>query len=155
VVVTFNHWLTGLVPDKADGSGFASAPFAVMLIPSGPDGSVTMANTGSLWSAPSGIDSGDLPVPATLVYHQNADGTSTITLTANQPLASDVYLISVSGSLTDLAGNMLTGDRGTPGALHSSFALQGSPVDPRPLTQRLGCRQQQPDPAARHDCRHV
>ncbi|MDR3663708.1 MAG: Ig-like domain-containing protein, partial [Mycobacterium sp.] len=133
VIVTFNHWLVGLTADQSDGSGFASAPFAAMLTPSGPDGKTTQALTGSLWSAPSGVDSGDLPVPATLVYHQNVDGTSTITLTADQPLSADVYLITVSAALADLAGNTLTSQGGALGTFYSSFTLAPTPANATPL----------------------
>ena len=84
--------------------------------------------TGNLWSAPNGVDSGDLPVPATLVYHVNADGTSTITLTADQVLTTDVYLITING-LTDIAGNVLTNAQGVAGPVYSSFTLQATPVN--------------------------
>src|SRR5262249_14774117 len=94
IVVSFNHKILGIVPDSPI-NGFANNPFAVMLIPSGPDGGTQLANHQPLWSAPSGVDKGDLPVPATLVYHENADGTSTITLTPAFPLPTDVYLISI------------------------------------------------------------
>ncbi|MDR3632440.1 MAG: Ig-like domain-containing protein [Isosphaeraceae bacterium] len=115
VVISFNERIAGLIPDLTNGQGVAGYPFAVMLIPSGPDGPANQAQTGSLWAAPSGVDGGDLPIPATLVYHVNADGTSTITLTPDQPLAADIYLITVS-SLSDLAGNTLAGP------VFSSFA---------------------------------
>lgn len=119
VVVVFNDWLTGLTPDLSNGKGLASQPFAVMLIPSGPDGPAIQAQTGGLWAAPSGIDGGNLPVPATLVYHENANGTSTITLTPNQPLSADIYLIAIAG-LSDLAGNSLNGP------IYSSFAYHAA-----------------------------
>ncbi|MDR3634144.1 MAG: Ig-like domain-containing protein, partial [Isosphaeraceae bacterium] len=129
VVVTFNHDLAGLTPDVANGGAFTSSPFAVMLIPSGPDGgALNAAHAASLWTAPSGVDSGDLPVPATLVYHQNADGTSQITLTPALPLSTDIYLISVNG-LTDLAGNPLSGAGGRGTAYYTSFDYHASPVN--------------------------
>ncbi|MDR3635318.1 MAG: Ig-like domain-containing protein [Isosphaeraceae bacterium] len=134
VVVTFSGGLAGLVPDKADGSGFASNPFAVMLVPSGPEGGGLYANGQSLWSAPYGVDGGDLPIPATLVYHQNANGTSTITLTPDLGLNTDIYLISISGSLVDLAGNSLTNAQGNTGQEYSSFDLHASAATSTPLS---------------------
>ncbi|MDR3637603.1 MAG: Ig-like domain-containing protein, partial [Isosphaeraceae bacterium] len=128
IVVTFNHWLTGLVPDQANGSGFASNPYAVVLIPSGSEGGARSAAGETLWSAPTGYDSGDVATPATLVYHQNTNGTSTITLTPDQPLATDVYLVSVNG-LTDVAGNTLTDSNGNPAPVYDSFTFQASPAD--------------------------
>ena len=133
IVVTFNHWLAGLVPDQADGSGFASKPFAVALIPSGPDGGALFAQGLPLWSAPSGFDSGDVAMPVTLVYHQNTDGTSTISLTPNQPLATDVYLVSING-LSDIAGNALTNANGSSAPVYHSFTFQASASDSAPLT---------------------
>ena len=133
VVVTFSGWLAGLVPDRANGSGFASNPFAVILVPSGPEGGGLYGNGASLWNAPYGVDGGDLPIPSTMVYHQNADGTSTITLTPNMGLNTDIYLISVSAGITDLAGNVLTNAQGNPGPQYSSFDLHASPTDTTPL----------------------
>jgi len=133
VVVTFNGYLAGFVPDKADGSGFASDPFAVMLVPSGPEGGGQFAKGDPLWNAPYGVDGGDLPIPGTLVYHQNADGTSTITLKLNQQLNTDIYLISISNGLTDLAGNPLTDSHGNTGPQYSSFDLNASPQNTAPL----------------------
>jgi hypothetical protein len=129
VVVTFSHPLAGITVDPK--TGLASPPFAVTLTPAGPDGLTTLVATGgkSYWSAPSGIDSGDLPVPATLSYVQNPDGTSSIILTAQQPLATDVYVITVSGNLTDLAGNPLMSASGGTGNIFSSFTLRPSPVN--------------------------
>ncbi len=121
VVVTFNRALAGLVADQPNGSGFASNPFAVMLIPAGPDGQATAQATGVFWSAPSGHDNGDLPLPATAVYHVNPDGSSTITLTPQQPLSTDIYLIEINGE-HDLFGNPLATDAaGDPGVVFSSF----------------------------------
>jgi hypothetical protein len=134
IVVTFSGGLAGLVPDKADGSGFASNPFAVMLVPSGPEGGSEYARGTPLWNAPYGVDGGDLPIPATLVYHQNADGTSTVTLTPAESLSSDIYLISISGGLTDLAGNPLTDAQGNAGPQYSSFDLHAAGQVPTPLT---------------------
>jgi hypothetical protein len=128
IVVTFNRALTGLVPDQPDGSGFAGNPFAVILVPSGPEGGARAVQGLPLWSAPSGFDSGDVALPARLVYHVNDDGTSTITLTPNQPLATDVYLVSVDG-LSDVAGNALTYSNGNPAPVYDSFTLQASPED--------------------------
>ncbi len=126
VVVTFNHWLAGITVNAT--TGYASPAFSVMLIPAGPDALTTQASTGVLWSAPSGQDSGDLPVPATLKYHQNADGTSTLTLTPKQPLTTDVYLITVDG-LSDLAGNPLENISGAPGNYFASFEYQALPAN--------------------------
>ncbi|MDR3632657.1 MAG: Calx-beta domain-containing protein [Isosphaeraceae bacterium] len=133
VVLTFTHKLAGLTPDVSNGSAFTSNPFAVMLVPSGPDGGALFAaHAASLWTAPSGVDSGDLPVPATLVYHENANGTSQITLTPALPLSTDIYLISANG-LTDLAGNALTGGGGPGTTYYTSFDLHASPVNATPL----------------------
>ena len=129
IVVTFNRPLAGLVADKTDGTGFANTPFAVMLIPSGPDGLATQKATGVFWSAPAGDDSGDLPIPATAVYHVNSDGTSTITLTPDQPLATDIYLITVNG-LSDAFGDPLAKDAaGDPGNVYASFDYRPTAVN--------------------------
>ncbi len=133
ILVTFNHPLANLVPDQPKSAGFASDPFAVMLIPSGPDGGARLTNgSPSLWSAPSGVDSGDLPVPASMVYHVNADGTSQITLTPAFPLSSDIYLIAVQGE-SDVAGNAVTDANGNPGPIYSSFDYQASPSSTVPF----------------------
>ncbi len=127
IVVTFNRSLAGLVPDKSNGTGLASSPFAVMVIPSGPDGQATQKATDVFWSAPSGIDAGDLPLPGTAVYHVNSNGNSTITLTPKQPLATDIYLISVN-NVSDAFGDPLSTDiAGDPGTVFTSFEY-------RPLT---------------------
>ncbi len=118
VVVTFSHRLAGLVANQYDGHGMAASPYAVMLIPSGPDGGARAAQGLALWTAPSGYDAGDLPVPATAVYTENADGTSTITLTPHVPLPADIYVISI-GAVMDLAGNSVPGGR-----VYSSFDLR-------------------------------
>ncbi len=141
IVITFNHPLAGLVADDPSTdslthpSSFRSNPFAVMLLPSGPDGQVVnIPQTGSLWTAPSGYDSGNLPVPATLLYQVNsANGTSTITLTPDQPLASDVYLVSVNGLLNDLAGNPLANQNGTIGTVFENFIYRPTPINASPL----------------------
>jgi len=119
VVVKFNHTLQGLTPDNP--AAFAGIPFSVMLIPSGPDGGARFAAGLPLWTAPSGLDDGDLPVPATLVYHANADGTSQITLTPAFPLSTDIYLIQIGG-LTDVAGNQVGGT----GVVFASFDYHAS-----------------------------
>ncbi|MDR3638959.1 MAG: proprotein convertase P-domain-containing protein [Isosphaeraceae bacterium] len=126
ITVTFNHTIAGLVPNSPT-LGFASNPFAVMLVPSGPDGGTQLANGQPLWSAPSGVDGGDLPVPATLVYQANSNGTSQITLTPAFPLATDIYLISIGGSgMTDLAGNPVSGTGGQKGMVYASFDFHAS-----------------------------
>lgn len=115
IVVKFNTKLAGLTPDDPTGGGFASYPHAVSLIPRGPSGT---------FSAPSGIDSGSIAVPATLVYHVNKDGTSTITLTPRAPLGTDVYQISVSGKLMTSGGASLTDASGHTGTEYRSFTLK-------------------------------
>ena len=133
VTVTFNHPILGLVPNSPT-QGFASNPFAVTLIPSGPDGGTQLANHLPLWSAPSGVDKGDLPVPATLLYQVNANGTSQITLTPAFPLATDIYLITVGGSgMTDVAGNPVSGPGGATGTVYASFDFHASPATTSPL----------------------
>ncbi len=138
IVLTFSHPLAGLIADQPSSHGFASDPFAVMLIPSGPDGgALAAANAPSLWTGPSGVDSGDLPINATLVYHVNANGTSQITLTPAFPLSSDIYLIAAQG-LSDLAGNPLTdATTGTLQPVYLSFDFHASPATSAPL-QVLG-----------------
>ena len=122
VVVTFNHTIPGLKPDDVTGGGFATNPYAVQLIPRGPTGQ---------FSAPSAIDAGSLTVPATLVYHVNSDGTSTITLTPRSPLGTDVYLIAISGALTDPAGHRLTGNT-LSGNFDVTFELRPIPASGAP-----------------------
>jgi hypothetical protein len=67
-----------------------------------------------------------------LVYHQNVDGTSTITLTPALPLSTDIYLIAANG-LTDIAGNALTGSSGVGTPFYTSFDLHASPASSTPL----------------------
>ncbi len=134
IIITFNRAIAGLTADKADGTGFRSAPFAVMLIPSGPDGAALAAQNKALWTAPSGVDNGDLPLPAKAVYHVNpVDGTSTITLTPNQPLSSDVYLLTVN-PMHDLYGDPLGGPAISPfGTIFMSFDYQPDATNTSPL----------------------
>lgn len=111
IVVTFSHPLAGL--DK----GFANRPFAVYLVPRGPDGA---------FAAPTGLDAGSTPINATLEYKVNANGTSSITLTPKAPLGTDVYLIAVSGVLRDLAGNPMLSASGQPGTYYSTFSIKAT-----------------------------
>ncbi len=120
----FNHPLANLAPGVANGTGFNSNPFAVMLIPSGPDGAATQAQTGTFWTG------NDLPVHSTLVYQVNNDGTSQITLTPTVPLGTNLYLLSVQPSLTDLAGNSITMAGGNSGPFYDSFDLRLPAVTP-------------------------
>ena len=124
VVVTFNHPIAGLVADDPTGGGFASNPYAVTLGPEGPDGA---------FAPTSGIDKGSIPVHSTLVYHVNADGTSTITLTPTVPLGTDLYLIRVDGGLTDTSGDPLTNGQGQAGAIFDEILLYPD----RPATPNL------------------
>ncbi len=144
IVISFNRAIAGLTADKSDGSGFAGDVFAVMLIPSGPDGGALAAQGKVLWTAPSGVDSGDLPIPATAVYHVNpVDGTSTITLTLSQFLPSDVYLLTVN-PLSDIYGDPLGGPGVNPsGIVFMTFdyrpdAANGSPLKITDVTTRNG-----------------
>ena len=129
IIVRFNHALAGLSPEDPGATGFKGNPFAVMLIPSGPDGLTTKQQVGVYWSAPAGIDSGDLPVPATAAYVENADGTATITVTPHEPLTTNIYLISVN-NLSDLAGNPLENAAGAPGNYYTSFDYRPPAVTP-------------------------
>ncbi len=127
VIVTLSHPLTGLSSQDPNATGFAGNPFCVMLIPSGPDGQTAQQQTGNLWTAPSGIDAGDLPVPATATYTDNANGTSTIILTPHEPLTTNIYLISIN-NLFDLAGNPLLSNAGVPGNYYASFEYLPPPI---------------------------
>lgn len=119
IVVTLSHPITGVKADDPTGAGFSSHPFAVTLVPRGPSGT---------FSAPSGLDSGSTAINATLVYHVNADGTATITLFPQAPLGTDMYRITVSGALRDLAGNPLLNGSAQPGAYTSTFTIKaGAP----------------------------
>ncbi len=129
-VFHFDHELAGFTPDVANGTGIANAPFAVMIIPSGPDGRMTQQQTGTFWSAPNGADGGDLPIHSTVVYHVNGDGTSQLTLTPIVPMGTNLYLLSVQGSLTDLAGNTVTSLSGKLGPFYDSFDLRLPQVNP-------------------------
>lgn len=124
VVVTFNQPLAGLVADVASGGGFTRSPFAVFLVPRGPSG---------VFAAPSSLNAGSTPIHATLVYHVNADKTSTITLTPRAPLGTDIYLITVSGTLASTAGNPLTDASGTTGPEYRTFELMTTPPNSLPL----------------------
>jgi subtilase family serine protease len=118
IVVTFNQPLANLTPDVASGGGFTANPFAVDLVPRGPTGT---------FAAPSGFDDGSVPIHATLIYHVNADGTSTITLLPRVPLGTDVYLITVSGKLTSQAGAPLTNASGQGGPEYETFTIRATP----------------------------
>ena len=122
VVVVFNHPLAGLTPDDPTGNGFSSNPYSVFLSPEGPSG---------VFSAPSGIDSGNVPLHGTLVYHVNSDGTSQITLTPTVPLGTDIYLIEIS-NLTDLAGNAAPEQRRASGRRTSRRSRSGPRRSTRP-----------------------
>lgn len=116
VTVTFNYPIAGLNPDVASGA-IGSDPLAVTLAPRGPGGT---------FAAPFGLDSGSTPIPATLVYHVNANGKATITLTPRAPLGTDRYRITVDGALNDLAGNALTDAQGSAGSQTSDFTLKAT-----------------------------
>jgi hypothetical protein len=122
VVVTFNHTLVGLNPSGAPLTG--NNLYDVILVPVGPDGQS---------GPPSGIDGGVLPVHNILSYHDNGDGTSSISLTPTELPSTDIYAIGVGG-VSDVAGNPVTGNQapnpgpGTP--YWTSFELQISPFDP-------------------------
>ena len=108
----------------ASGSGVSSNPYAVYVTPRGPDGQ---------FLAPTGLDNGSLPIHVTSVYHVNADGTSTLTLTPRVPLGTDLYVIAVAGNLTDLAGDKLTDKNGKGGAEFSNFLLRTTTMNGSPL----------------------
>lgn len=124
VVVTFSHPLAGFTADVASGSGVSNNPSAVTVTPRGPDGAFLPTK------AP---DMGSLPIHATTVYHVNSDGKSTLTLTPRVPLGTDVYLITVAGNLTDLAGNRITRSDGTTRPQYSTFTLRTAPPSDSPL----------------------
>jgi subtilisin-like proprotein convertase family protein len=125
IVVTFNHPLVGLTPNDLTGAGFSNNPFAVYLVPRGPSG---------VFSAPSGIDGGSTPMNATLIYNvDTATGTSSITLIPRAKLGTDVYLIAVSGSLKDQAGNSLLNASAQPGTFYSTFEIKTTTPNNTPL----------------------
>lgn len=124
IVVTFNHPIVGLKPGDLSGAGVASNPFAVYFTARGPDGA---------FLAPSGLDSGSLPMHATVVYRLTANGGSSITLTPRVPLGTDVYVIAIGGGLTDLAGNRLTDAHGKKGTEFSTFEIKVKSTDTTPL----------------------
>src|SRR5262249_35049951 len=119
VVVRFNHPLAGIVPNVPSGSGVSAFRFAVTLVPRGPDGT---------FGSPTALNQGSSPIHATLVYNPDAgNGTSTITLIPREPLSSDVYQVTASGNLKDVAGNTLLNNEGTPGAFSTQFTLRTTP----------------------------
>lgn len=124
IVVTFNQPLADLAPDVASGGGFITNPFAVSLVPRGPTGG---------FAAPSGLDAGSTPIHATLVYHVNPDKTSTITLIPRAPLGTDIYLITVSGTLVSNNGSPLTDSAGKGGPEYSTFELKTTPPNSLPF----------------------
>ena len=125
IVVTFTHPLANLAADDPTGGGFSKNPFPVDLVPRGP---------GGVFALPSGIDDGSTAIPATLVYHVNANGTSTITLIPRAPLGTDVYRVSVGDSaLADLAGNPLTDASGHQGVEYQTFQIKTTPPSNSPL----------------------
>lgn len=124
IVVTFNEQLGGLTPDAPNGGGFAAFPFAVKLVPQGPSGT---------FNAPAGTSSGHTKIPATLVYHVNANNTSTITLFPRAPLGTDNYRIAVSGSLKNRSGATLTDSQGNHGAQFTTFTIKTTAPNATPL----------------------
>ena len=124
IVVTFNEPLAGLNPDDPTGGGFTHNPSAVFLSPRGPSGA---------FLAPSGLNIGSTHINATLVYHVNADGSSTITLIPHAPLATDVYLITVAGTLTSTQGASVTSATGLTGPEYSTFTIKPSTRNNTPL----------------------
>jgi hypothetical protein len=115
IVVTFNQPIAGITPDVASGGGFSAHPVAVTLTPEGPGGQ---------FLPPSALNVGSQPIHATLVYHVNPNGTSTITLTPQEPLGTNAYMVTVSGNLTSVAGKPLTAGNGALGAETSKFTLK-------------------------------
>jgi peptidylprolyl isomerase len=119
ITVTFSHPIAGLT----DGgpANLPGNPFRIYLLERGPDG---------VFSAPSGVDSGDLPLHVNTVYHVNNDGTSSITVTPIGPLASDVYLLHVEvGAFEDTSGYPLA----DPNNGYVTFLLQKPAMSNVPL----------------------
>jgi hypothetical protein len=124
IVVKFNAPLAGLKADNSTGGGFTANPHAVVLIPRGPSGS---------FNGPSGLGSASQPIPATLVYHVNADHTSTISLTPRAPLATDMYMVLISGALTSTSGAPLVDAKGNLGPENQTFVLNTTARTTAPL----------------------
>ena len=130
VTITFSHPLAGpnaqgvMTPLANNGPALsAKDPYAVFLLQRGP---------GLAFAATSGIDGGNLPLHANTIYTVNANGTSTITITPEEPLSSDVYGISVQlSAFTDLAGNTPTDPTGLNG--FHAFLVQPLPPTTAPL----------------------
>lgn len=125
VVVTFNQPLAGLKADDPTGGGFTAHPKAVTLVPENPEGTFLPAT---------GFNKGSRPIHATLVYHVNANGTSTITLIPQEPLGTDQYQVNISGTLTGIAGNALTTTGGATGAESAQFELMTVAQNATPIT---------------------
>ncbi|MDR3634887.1 MAG: Ig-like domain-containing protein, partial [Isosphaeraceae bacterium] len=90
---------------------------------------------GGVFSAPSGVDQGDLPLHANVVYHINGDGTSEFVITPTEPLASDVYAVSVDlAAFKDTSGDpLIDGNNG-----YRTFLLQNPAVNPSQPLQVTG-----------------
>ena len=124
VAITFSHPLAGpnaqgvMTPLVSGGAALsAKDPYAIFLLQRGPS---------LAFAAPSGIDEGDLPLHANTIYTVNPNDTSTITITPEEPLSSDVYGISVQlSAFTDLAGNTPTDPTGLNG--FHAFLVQPLP----------------------------
>ncbi|MDR3633079.1 MAG: hypothetical protein P4L84_04530 [Isosphaeraceae bacterium] len=124
IVVTLSHRVAGLSDGQSpiQNSGTFN-PYDVFLLARGPDG---------VFSAPSGVDGGDLPLHVNVVYHINGNGTSEFVITPTGSLSSDVYAVKVDlAAFTDTSGNpLIDGNDG-----YRTFLLQAPPVNAnQPLT---------------------
>lgn len=127
IVVTLSEPVAGLSDGQSpiQDSGTFNR-YDVTLIPRGPSG---------VFSAPSGVDGGDLPVHINVVYHVNGNGTSEFVITPTGSLSTDVYAVHVDlAAFKDASGNtLIDGNDG-----YRTFLLQlpsAAPNQPLAVTE--------------------
>ena len=127
VVVTLSQPVAGL----ADGQSPIQTtgtfnPYDVILLARGPDG---------VFSAPTGVDGGDLPLHVNVVYHVNGNGTSEFVITPTGPLSTDVFAVHVDlAAFRDASGQPLTDANNG----YRTFLLQKPAVNPSAPLQVTG-----------------
>lgn len=117
ITITLSQRLAGLNYYNLVNA-FANIPFAISVVPRGPDGTFASPSGGS-------------PIPATVSYQSHFNGTSTITIAPQVPLGTDIYRVAISSSLVDFLGNHLAGNSPS-GNYYTTFELRPKPATSAP-----------------------